>query len=105
MQEVGGSIPPSSTIINVNTTKFGTNELASNHFIYDRRDNSERRTQNNISQFPIITTQGRCIRQDRRSTPERRISNIVVKEWQIKESVFDFLFENSLESKEEQGSN
>ncbi len=41
---------------------------------------------------PIITTQGSCIRKDRRCMPERRVSNIIVKEWRIKDSIFETIF-------------
>ncbi len=60
--------------------------------INDRRNKVERRSIGTAAQFPIITTQGMCIRKDRRITPERRISNIVVKEWSIKNSIFEVLF-------------
>ena len=66
--------------------------MAVNPIINDRRNKPERRNGNVISQFPIITTQGACIRKDRRAIPERRISKIIVKEWQVKESIFETLF-------------
>lgn len=62
--------------------------------IKNRRHNSDRRGTEVVVQFPIITTQGRCIRQDRRYTPERRISSIVVREWEVKNSIFDLLFKD-----------
>lgn len=65
--------------------------------INDRRNKTERRNNSAISQFPVITTQGACIRKDRRSMPERRIAKIVVKEWKVKDSIFNALFtKNSL---------
>ena len=67
--------------------------------IKDRRLKSDRRSSEVIARFPIITTQGRHIRRDRRYTPERRISSIVVKEWEVNESIFDLLFKD-LESKQ-----
>ena len=67
--------------------------------IKDRRLKSDRRSSEVVAQFPIITTQGRHIRRDRRYTPERRISSIVVKEWEVKESIFDLLFKD-IESKQ-----
>jgi len=70
--------------------------MPSNPIINDRRDKTERRSVGTLVQFPIITTQGGVIRADRRSIPERRISNIIVKEWSIKSSIFDALFEKSL---------
>ncbi|MGH1536994.1 MAG: hypothetical protein ACRBDX_02950 [Gammaproteobacteria bacterium] len=60
--------------------------------IDNRRNRPERRSNEVVSQFPVITAQGNCIRKDRRSIPERRISNIVVKEWEVKASIFDTLF-------------
>jgi len=60
--------------------------------IRDRRLKSDRRGTEVFAQFPIITTQGRCIRRDRRYTPERRISSIVVREWEVTDSIFDLLF-------------
>ena len=66
--------------------------MPANPIINDRRDRPERRASGVASQFPIITTKGSCIRKDRRSLPERRISKIIVKEWSIKESIFDTLF-------------
>ena len=70
--------------------------MAVNPIINDRRNKVERRSMGNAAQFPIITTQGTCIRKDRRCTPERRVSNIVVKEWSIKNSIFEALFEDML---------
>jgi len=66
--------------------------MTKNPIINDRRNKPERR--NNVvgSQFPIITTQGSCIRKDRRCIPERRVSNIIVKEWRIKDSIFETIF-------------
>ena len=63
--------------------------------VKDRRLSSDRRSTEVIAQFPIITTQGRCIRRDRRYTPERRVSSIVVREWDVKNSIFDLLFKNT----------
>jgi hypothetical protein len=73
--------------------------MPANHIINDRRDKPERRVIGATSQFPIITTQGVCIRKDRRSIPERRISKIVVKEWRIKESIFEYLFSDKYSDK------
>ena len=61
----------------------------------NRRISSDRRSTEVIAQFPIITTKGRCIRRDRRYTPERRVSSIVVREWDVKNSIFDLLFKNT----------
>ena len=71
--------------------------------IKDRRKKfSERRRNEAIAQFPIITTQGICVRRDRRKIPDRRISNIVVCMANLKEEVFDILFSNYLRYKERQ---
>jgi len=62
-------------------------------YIENRRRKVERRGNASTAQFPIITTQGICIRHDRRYTPERRISGIIVKEWRVKDSTFELLFQ------------
>ena len=67
-----------------------------------RKKSSERRRHEAIAQFPIITTQGICVRRDRRKIPDRRMSNIVVRETNLKEEVFDTLFSNYLKYKERQ---
>lgn len=67
-----------------------------------RKKSSERRRNEAIAQFPIITTQGICVRRDRRKIPDRRMSNIVVRETNLKEEVFDTLFSNYLRYKERQ---
>ena len=66
--------------------------MPANHIINDRRNKPERRDSIVVSQFPFITTHGTFIRKDRRAIPERRISNIIVKEWRIRESIFETLF-------------
>jgi hypothetical protein len=58
----------------------------------DRRVRTDRRTNEAIAQFPIITRQGICVRRDRRKIPDRRMSNITVTEAKIKPEVFDTLF-------------
>lgn len=65
-----------------------------------RKKSSERRHNDNITQFPIITTQGICVRKERRKVPERRMSNIVVKETVMNEEVFETLFSGYLAYKE-----
>ena len=67
-----------------------------------RKKSSERRRNEAIAQFPIITTQGICVRRDRRKIPDRRMSNIVVRETNLKEEVFDTLFSNYLKYKARQ---
>jgi hypothetical protein len=61
-----------------------------------RRQSYERRRQESIVQFPIITTQGIWVRTDRRKNPDRRLSNIKVRETSIREEVFASLFANYL---------
>ncbi|MFK7815234.1 MAG: hypothetical protein AB8B92_02770 [Gammaproteobacteria bacterium] len=68
--------------------------MAINPIINDRRNRPERRSGGVINQFPILTEQGLNVRKDRRAIPERRISNIVVKEWFVKESIFKTLFQS-----------
>ncbi len=65
-----------------------------------RKKSSERRHSDTIAQFPIITTQGICVRKERRKIPERRMSNIVVRETVMNEEVFETLFSNYLKYKE-----
>lgn len=62
----------------------------------------ERRGNESIAQFPIITTQGICVRRDRRKIPDRRMSNIVVRQSYVKEDVFETLFADYLEYKARQ---
>ncbi len=68
--------------------------MAINPIINDRRNKPERRSGGAVIQFPILTDEGLNIRKDRRAIPERRISNIIVKEWFVKESIFETLFIN-----------
>ena len=53
---------------------------AKNHIKERRKMPFERRGNESIAQFPIITTQGICVRRDRRKIPDRRMSNIVVRQ-------------------------
>ena len=71
-----------------------------NHIKERRKMPLERRGNESIAQFPIITTQGICVRRDRRKIPDRRMSNIVVRQSYVKEDVFETLFGNYLEYKE-----
>ena len=57
----------------------------------ERRSSTERRSANQNQQFPVITRQGVCVRNDRRRHPDRRIS-IVVGESYIGEDAFEILF-------------
>ncbi len=45
----------------------------------ERRSNSDRRSFDLATQFPVINCNGKLIKQDRRSRPDRRIANIQVK--------------------------
>ena len=65
-----------------------------------RKKSSERRHGDTVAQFPIITTQGICVRKERRKIPERRMSNIIVRETVMNEEVFETLFSNYLQYKE-----
>lgn len=65
--------------------------MAVNPIINDRRNKPERRS-GVVNKFPILTEQGLNIQKDRRAIPERRVSKIIVKEWLVKESIFETLF-------------
>ena len=60
--------------------------------IIERRENVDRRNNEAPIKFPIITTQGVCLRRDRRHAPERRISNIQVEEQNMEDSAFELIF-------------
>jgi len=49
----------------------------------ERRIKSDRRSFDLATQFPVINRNGKLIKQDRRSTPDRRIANIQVKEHHV----------------------
>ena len=49
----------------------------------ERRSDSDRRSFSRATKFPVIDRIGKLIKQDRRSTPDRRIANIHVKELQV----------------------
>jgi len=52
--------------------------------IGDRRDEAnDRRTFRPASKFPLIDSENKHVLQDRRSRPERRLNNIVVRETRI----------------------
>jgi hypothetical protein len=61
----------------------------------ERRNHNDRRTSMQAAQFPIITRNGVCVRCDRRRLPDRRISKIEVDEANVREEVFDLLFQKS----------
>ena len=77
-----------------------THSVAPNKPRERHKKSSERRHSDSITQFPIITTQGICVRKERRKIPERRMSNIIVKETVMNEEVFETLFSNYLAYKE-----
>lgn len=58
----------------------------------ERRKSNERRTSIQGDQFPIITRGGKCLPDDRREQPERRISKIEVVLNSLKEDAFKLLF-------------
>ncbi len=62
------------------------------HNPLERRASNERRTLMQAPQFPIITRHGVCVRNDRRSQPDRRISKIEVGENFVEDDTFDLLF-------------
>lgn len=49
----------------------------------NRRSKSDRRSFGRAAKFPVINRIGKLIKQDRRSTPDRRIANIHVKELDV----------------------
>ena len=61
-------------------------------FVDDRRQTIERRMRVNKSAFPLVDSDGRFIKADRRSAPDRRLANIQVKEVAINGDIFDNLF-------------
>lgn len=75
------------------------NESSKNQANSERRMLSrERRGAEVITQFPIITKQGICVRRDRRKIPDRRMSNIVVRQATLRTEIFDVLFSKFVES-------
>ena len=62
-------------------------------FIDDRRDEEgDRRDLVSKSNFPLVDSDGRYVKSDRRNSPERRLSNIKVKEEAVNGEIFDTLF-------------
>lgn len=77
-----------------------SNESTKNQSINERRMLSrERRGNEVITQFPIITKQGICVRRDRRKIPDRRMAKIVVRQATLRTEVFDVLFSKFIASK------
>ncbi len=61
-------------------------------FIDDRRQAVDRRQRTLKTEFPLVDCDGRFIKADRRNTPDRRLSNIQVKELAINGFIFNTLF-------------
>ncbi len=61
-------------------------------FIDDRRQAVDRRQRTLKTKFPLVDCDGRYIKADRRNTPDRRLSNIQVKELAINGFIFNTLF-------------
>ncbi len=61
----------------------------------ERRNHNDRRTSMQAAQFPIITRNGVCVRVDRRRLPDRRVAKIEVDEANVRDEVFDLLFDIS----------
>jgi hypothetical protein len=61
----------------------------------ERRNHNDRRTSMQAAQFPIITRNGVCVRDDRRRLPDRRVAKIEVDEAHVRAEVFDLLFDKS----------
>ncbi len=61
----------------------------------ERRNHNDRRTSMQAAQFPIITRNGVCVRSDRRRLPDRRVAKIEVDEANVRDEVFDLLFDIS----------
>lgn len=59
----------------------------------DSNNVNDRRTSMQAAQFPIITRNGVCVRTDRRRLPDRRVAKIEVGEANVREEVFDMLFQ------------
>ncbi len=62
----------------------------------ERRYDNDRRTSLQSAQFPIITRNGACIRNDRCRLPDRRVSKIEVDEANVREEIFHLLFDKSV---------
>ncbi len=58
----------------------------------DRRQTIDRRLQVNKAAFPLIDSEGRYIKADRRNSPDRRLANIQVKELALNGEMFENLF-------------
>lgn len=61
-------------------------------FIDDRRQDHDRRERAIKAEFPLVDSDGRYIKADRRNAPDRRLANIQVKEVALNGEIFDSLF-------------
>ncbi len=60
----------------------------------ERRNQADRRTSVEATQFPVYTASGTWVRCDRRKNPERRVKSINVGEDQLLEEEFMELFKD-----------
>ncbi len=60
----------------------------------DRRQCIDRRERIIKSEFPLVDSDGRFIKADRRNAPDRRLANIQVKEVSVNGRIFSSLFSN-----------
>lgn len=63
--------------------------------INDRRQCIDRRERVVKSEFPLVDSDGRFIKVDRRHVPDRRLANIQVKEVSVNGQIFSSLFSNN----------
>ena len=61
-------------------------------FVDDRRQSNDRRSRPKKAQFPLVDSDGRFVKVDRRHAPDRRLANIQVKEVAVNGRVFNTLF-------------
>ena len=61
-------------------------------FVDDRRLSNDRRLRANKAAFPLVDSEGRFIKADRRNSPDRRLANIQVKEVALTGDIFESLF-------------
>lgn len=61
----------------------GLSRGPSKSLLVERRESSDRREFKASQSFPLIDSQGMLVKKDRRNMPDRRLSNIQVKEHHI----------------------
>lgn len=61
-------------------------------FIDDRRQSIDRRLRVLKTEFPLVDSDGRYIKADRRNAPDRRLANIKVNEVALNKHIFNTLF-------------